>query len=561
MMGGERLDISVRNVFIHRHSMKPVECAQYVPSAPVLSNAFCEKSGQVRNSRESAASYLATPLTKLHRDRRQLDCASETDSGRFRAVPRRYYVRTYGCQMNLHDSEKVENLLHHAGWRAASGLADADLLLINTCSIREKAEHRLASDLGALREWRNGASGRALGVGGCVAQQKGDELLRRFPQLDFVFGTHNLRRVPELAEAAGAGVRHAETSESRSLERFDLPERHPALPARTPGRAWLTVMEGCDLFCSFCIVPYTRGREISRPAAAILAEARSLAASGVRELTLLGQTVNAYGRHGLHRAAAPEAHSVPFARLLRELDAVPGVARLRYTSPHPLFFDDALVRAHAEVASLQPHVHLPLQSGSDRILARMRRRYDVAHYLGLVAQLRSARPDLVLTTDLIVGFPGETRADFENTLRIVREVGFVDSYSFKYSARPGTAAAALEERVRPEEAQDRLEELQALQRGLTLAYHQSRVGESAEVLVEGPSRKADALADTPLRQLQGRDAYHRVVNFRAPADLAAGSLVRVRLVEATPHSLLAELPGVQPRAPSADEIERPASPA
>ena len=472
-------------------------------------------------------------------------------------MTRLYHVRTYGCQMNLHDSEKVENLLHHAGWRAAAGPEDADLLLINTCSIREKAEHRLGSDLGALRDWRSAAPGRVLGVGGCVAQQEGDALLRRFPHLDFVFGTHNVRRVPELAEAAGSGIRHAVTEESRSLERFDLPERHPELPARTPGRAWLTVMEGCDLFCSFCIVPHTRGREISRPAAAILAEARRLEASGVRELTLLGQTVNAYGRHATRRGPDPETGSVPFAWLLRQLDALPGVARLRYISPHPIFFDEELVRAHAEVESLQPHVHLPLQSGSDRVLARMRRRYDVARYLGLVERLRAARPDIALTTDLIVGFPGETRADFQETLRAVREVAFADSYSFKYSARPGTAAAAFDERVPPEEAQDRLEELQALQRALTLGYHRGRVGETAEVLVEGPSRRAEATLEEPLPQLQGRDAYHRVVNFRAPAALTPGSLVRLALVEATPHSLLGELPDVQPGPLLADEKPRP----
>jgi tRNA-2-methylthio-N6-dimethylallyladenosine synthase len=461
--------------------------------------------------------------------------------------------------MNQHDTEKVENLLHHAGWRAAAGPEDADLLLLNTCSIREKAEHRLATDLGALRAWRSAAPGRALGVGGCVAQQEGDALLRRFPQLDFVFGTHNVRRVPDLAEAAGAGLRQAATGESRSLDRFDLPERHPSYPARTPGRAWLTVMEGCDLFCAFCIVPRTRGREISRPAAAILAEARLLAEGGVREFTLLGQTVNAYGRHAARLASDPEADSMPFAALLRQLDALPGVARLRYTSPHPIFFDEELVRAHAEVESLQPHVHLPLQSGCDLVLARMRRRYDVARYLDLVARLRAARPDIALTTDLIVGFPGETRASFQETLRVVREVGFVDSYSFKYSPRPGTAAAGFDERVPPEEAQDRLEELQALQRALTLAYHRARVGETAEVLVEGPSRKAEATCAGPRPQLQGRDGYHRVVNFRAPAALAPGRLVQLALVEATPHSLLGELSDVQPGPLLADEIGRPAT--
>jgi tRNA-2-methylthio-N6-dimethylallyladenosine synthase len=476
-------------------------------------------------------------------------------------MPRLYHVRTYGCQMNQHDSEKVENLLHHAGWRAAAGPEDAELLLINTCTIREKAEHRLATDLGALRAWRSAAPGRVVGVGGCVAQQEGDALLRRFPQLDFVFGTHNVRLVPELAEAAGSGLRQAATDESRSLARFDLPERHPEYRGRTPGRAWLTVMEGCDLFCAFCIVPRTRGREISRPAAAILEEARRLAAGGVREFTLLGQTVNAYGRHAARRGRDAESDSVPFAWLLRRLDALPGVARLRYTSPHPMFFDEELVRAHAEVESLQPHVHLPLQSGSDPVLARMRRRYDVAGYLALVERLRTARPDIALTTDLIVGFPGESAADFRETLRVIREVGFVDSYSFKYSPRPGTAAADFDDPVCPEEAQDRLEELQALQRGLTLAYHRGRVGQTVEVLVEGPSRKAEARGAEASPQLQGRDGYHRVVNFRAPAAVTLGSLVRLRLVEATPHSLLGECADVQLGPPLADEIARAAGPA
>ena len=452
--------------------------------------------------------------------------------------------------MNLHDSEKVENLLHHAGWRPAETIDEADLLLINTCSIREKAAHRLASDLGTLRSWKAAAAGRVLGVGGCVAQQEGDALLRRFDHLDFVFGTHNLRLVPALADAARAGERRAETRESRSLERFDLPDRHPEFAGHTPGRAWLTVMEGCDLFCSFCIVPRTRGREVSRPATAILAEARALAAGGVRELTLLGQTVNAYGRH--ERRRGEDAPTLPFAALLGELAELPGVERLRYTSPHPLFFDEALIRAHGELAALQPHVHLPLQSGSDRVLERMRRRYDAATYLRLVEGLRAARPDLAITTDLIVGFPGETRADFEDTLCAVREAAFVDSYSFKYSPRPGTAAAALEERVAADEAQERLEIVQALQRELTLAYHRRRVGEATHVLVEGPSRRAEAVGDST-RQLSGRDPYHRVVNFRAGASgIRLGDRVQVHLVEATPHSLIGEV-AVQPGARAADE--------
>jgi tRNA-2-methylthio-N6-dimethylallyladenosine synthase len=456
---------------------------------------------------------------------------------------KRYAIRTYGCQMNQHDTEKVANLLHHAGWRPAATDADADLLVVNTCSIREKAEHRLYSDLGLLRAWKAERPGRLVGVGGCVAQQEGDELLRRFPQVDFVFGTHNVRLVPELVSAAAAGERRGRLDEVRELSRFELPERHPEYAGETPGRAFVTVMEGCDLFCSFCIVPRTRGREISRPAEAIEAEARELAGRGVREITLLGQTVNAYGRHERRRGGSGPS----FADLVRRLARIPGLARIRYTSPHPAFFDDDLIRAHGELESLCPHVHLPLQSGSDRVLARMRRRYGADEFRNVAAALRRARPDIALTTDLIVGFPGEGDADFEATLALVAEVGFVDAYSFKYSPRPGTPAAAAPDRVEPDVAQARLEALQAVQRSLTLAYHRSRVGSGTEILVEGPSRRGG--------QLSGRDPWHRVVNVVAPAEPPApGDLTAVRIVEATPHSLLAQLE-VKEKAPRADERE------
>ena len=349
-------------------------------------------------------------------------------------TPRRVLVRTYGCQMNVHDSEKVANLLHHHGYRAVSELADADLLIVNTCSIREKAEHRLYSDLGALRAWKQTAPDRVLAVGGCVAQQEGDALLRRFDQVDFVFGTHQLRLVPAMAEAARRGRRAVRVEESPSLERFDFPERHPDFVGSTPGRALVTVMEGCDMFCSFCIVPTTRGREISRPAAGIVGDVESLAGRGIREVTLLGQTVNAYGRQEIRRGAARRARAgapplpgetLGFAALLRRLARIPGIARLRYTSPHPLFFDEELIRAHAELEALCPHVHLPLQSGSDPVLQRMRRRYTAEEYLGLVVRLRAARPDIALTSDLIVGFPGESAGDFQRTLEPLKTPKFV----------------------------------------------------------------------------------------------------------------------------------------
>src|SRR5262245_7393812 len=287
--------------------------------------------------------WTGAPIARPQAVREAPDSGGRTDVV---TSPRRVLVRTYGCQMNAHDSEKIESLLLHEGWTLAADLEEASLLIVNTCSIRDKAEHQLYSDLGALRAWREAVPGRTLAVGGCVAQQEGGAILRRFPQVDFVFGTHNLRFVPELADAALRGLRQARVAESRSLERFELPERHPEAGRASAGRAFVTVMEGCDLFCSFCIVPQTRGREISRPAASILDEARALAARGVREITLLGQTVNAYGRHDRRLGRSQASGTLPFARLLAQLAAIPGLARLRYTSPHPIFFDAELLRAH-----------------------------------------------------------------------------------------------------------------------------------------------------------------------------------------------------------------------
>jgi tRNA-2-methylthio-N6-dimethylallyladenosine synthase len=457
--------------------------------------------------------------------------------------------------MNVHDSEKVANLLYHDGYLATDELDQADLLIINTCSIREKAEHRLYSEVGTLREWKDAGAGRVLGVAGCVAQQQGDALLARFGHIDFVFGPQNVHWLPAMVSAATEGRRSAQVEESRSLERFDLPERHPDYEGSAPGRAYATVMEGCDMFCAFCIVPHTRGREVSRPAVAIVREVETLARRGVLEVTLLGQTVNAYGRHDVRRSrerdeSAPRGQgasdAVGFAELLRRLAEIPGIRRLRYTSPHPLFYDDALIRAHAEIPALCPHVHLPVQSGSDAVLSRMRRRYTADAYRRLAESLRESRPGLTLSTDLIVGFPGETDADFEATLALVRDVDFVDSFSFKYSPRPGTAAAEMDGAVAPEVAQARLEELQTLQRSLTLAAHRARVGETTEILLQGPSRQGGA-------QRCGRDPGHRVVNVhfadgRVPTP---GRLIEVRIVEATPHSLIGEWCGV------ADELPAP----
>jgi tRNA-2-methylthio-N6-dimethylallyladenosine synthase len=471
------------------------------------------------------------------------------------APGRRFHIRTYGCQMNALDSQKVAALLAGAGYGSAAEPDDADVLIVNTCSIRDKAEQRLYADLGRLRAWKRERPGRVIGVAGCVAQQEGDAILRRFGSVDFVYGTHNLRLVPALVAAAERGERSLRTDESRSLDRFDLPQHHPDLPSETPGRAFVTVMEGCDMFCTFCVVPRTRGREISRPAAAIAAEVRELAAAGVREITLLGQTVNAYGRHDVRRGRAAAAGTESFAALLHRLASVPGIERIRYTSPHPAFFDGDLVRAHGQLAPLCPHVHLPAQSGSDAVLERMRRPYTAAAYRALCDRLRAVRPALAITTDLIVGFPGETGADFRATLALVRDAGFVDAYTFKYSPRPGTPAAGFADAVEPAVAQARLEELQDLLRSQTLAAHRARVGGETEVLVEGAGRHPG--------QVSGRDPYHRVVNLAAPAEsrLAAGDLVRVRVVEATPHSLIGEPIGEARRWTGNRTVKNPARPA
>ena len=456
---------------------------------------------------------------------------------------RTFFIRTYGCQMNVHDSDKLANLLHHEGLDRSETDEHADILVINTCSIRDKAENQLYSDLGVLKEWKAARTGRLLGVGGCVAQQVGDRILSRFPQVDFVFGTHNLKWVPAMMDSALQGRRRSETEAVKSVERFDLPQPHAAFESSTPGRAFLTVMEGCDMFCSFCIVPTTRGREISRPAQSILQEAEKLAENGIREITLLGQTVNAYGRHDLGRGKTEQAGTMGFSDLLTRLDAVPGLERIRYTSPHPLFFDPSLIAAHGELRTLCPHVHLPVQSGSDSILASMRRRYGRDQYLEIIRGLREAVPSIAVTSDLIVGFPGETERDFEETLELMAESQFVDSYSFKYSPRPGTQAIQLPDPVPPEVAQNRLERLQALQRNLTLAHHRSRVGSRVEVLVDGASRKGR-------NELRGRDRHHRLVNLRAgnrPSDPPPkkGELVEVDVIEATPHSLIGEISETQ----------------
>jgi tRNA-2-methylthio-N6-dimethylallyladenosine synthase len=441
----------------------------------------------------------------------------------------RFHLRVFGCQMNQHDAQKMSNLLHHAGFRPSDSAETADVVVIHTCSIREKAEHKLYSELGALLARKDAEPGLVVGVGGCVAQQEGEQLLRRFPKLDFAFGPQNLVHLPAMVAAAQARRRELRVDyDDEYGARFELPERHPEYASPTPGRAFVTVMEGCDLFCAYCVVPRTRGREVSRPSAAILAEVRALAESGTSEVTLLGQTVNAYGRPRPGRANG----EVGFAELIRRIAEVPGIRRIRFTSPHPSFVGPDLITAYAEVPALCPHLHLPVQSGSNRVLEAMNRRYDRETYLDLIERLRAARPGVAVTTDLIVAFPTETDEDFRDTLRLMTEARFADSFSFKYSERPGTPARrrGLGE-LAPGLAQARLEELQALQRVLTLAAHGARVGERTEVLVEGGSRAGSG-------QLTGRCPQNRIVNFSASEPAAAGEIVAVDIRGCTPHSLL-----------------------
>ena len=437
--------------------------------------------------------------------------------------------------MNQHDAEKIENLLHHEGYRPTGSASNADLILVHTCSVRDKAEQKLYSELGTFAPLKRERPDLVVGVGGCVAQQEGGGLLKRFAGLDFVFGPQNLHRLPEMVDGARRRERSLRVDYDEAPEaRFELPEQHPQFTARTPGRAYVTVMEGCDLFCSFCVVPMTRGREVSRNSAEILQEVEARAAQGVVEVTLLGQTVNAYGR----KRPGMARDEIPFAELIRRVAATPGIRRVRFTSPHPIFATQELIDCYGEVPELCPHLHLPVQSGSDRVLKAMKRRYTSQEYIDIVQRLRSVCPDLALTTDLIVGFPGETDADFEATLELVEAAGFVDSFSFKYSPRPGTAAlrslrAAGNglEAVAPARAQERLEALQALQRALTLADHRSRIGSTVEVLVEGESRRGQG-------QLSGRCPRHRIVNFESPNPVAVGEFATVAVTAASPHSLL-----------------------
>lgn len=435
---------------------------------------------------------------------------------------RRYYIETFGCQMNFHDSERLAGLLEREGYTEAGGERDADLVVVNTCSVREKAEEKLYSRLGEIRQ---AAAARArkpvIAVAGCVAQQEGDQLLTRNRAIDLVVGTQSLKQLPALASAiAGEGGTRVDVNPYEDVS-FPLGVvRHS-----DPVRAWVTIIEGCNEFCAFCVVPYTRGHERMRPCGDILAEVAHAAAGGRREIQLLGQIVNHY--------QAPDDSACDFATLLERVSAVPGIDRVRFASPHPRHVTDRLIRVIRDTPEVCKHLHLPVQSGSNRMLTAMRRRHTREMYLDLVERLRDSVPGIALSTDMIVGFPGETDDDFADTLDLVRRSRFHFMYSFKYSPRPNTLAIKrLPDDVPEREKTRRILELQSLQAGIQSAWNESAVGRTVDVLVDSVSRRRDW-------EVCGRTSGNTVVNF--PGDSAlVGQLVPVRITRAAPHSLRGE---------------------
>jgi len=442
-------------------------------------------------------------------------------------LAKKLFVKTYGCQMNVYDSARMADVLAPHGYEQGDTPDGADLIILNTCHIREKATEKVYSELGRLRAIKDEAArqGRRvlIGVAGCVAQAEGEEIARRAPVVDLVFGPQTYHRLPELLLRAlerdlVGGARVVDTD-------FPAEAKFDHLPEQSAGQgpaAFLSVQEGCDKFCTFCVVPYTRGAEFSRPAAAVLAEARRMVATGAVEITLLGQNVNAY--HG----EAPEGGVWGLGRLIRALAGIDGLERLRYTTSHPRDVDDELIAAHRDVPALMPYLHLPVQSGSDRVLAAMNRKHRADDYRRIVDRLRAARPDLALSSDFIVGFPGETDLDFADTLRLVREVGYAQAYTFKYSARPGTPAADMEDAVPAAVKDERLALLQQLIGAQQIAFNAATAGTVQPVLFERRGSRAG--------QLVGRGPWMQSVHAMAP-DRLLGRIVPVRILQGHANSL------------------------
>jgi tRNA-2-methylthio-N6-dimethylallyladenosine synthase len=439
-------------------------------------------------------------------------------------MTKKVFIKTFGCQMNEYDSDKMSDVLAAAeGYEPTDNPEEADLILFNTCSVREKAQEKVFSDLGVVRPLKEKNPNLVIGVGGCVASQEGASIVSRAPFVDLVFGPQTLHRLPQMIARRQASGRSQVDIAFPEIEKFD----HMPPPRVEGSTAFVSVMEGCSKYCTFCVVPYTRGDEVSRPLADVLAEVAQLAAQGVKEVTLLGQNVNAY------RGAMEDGEVADFALLLELVAEVPGIERLRFTTSHPREFTPRLVDCFASIPKLVSHLHLPVQSGSDRILAAMKRGYTVLEYKSIVRKLRAARADLSLATDIIVGFPGETEADFEATLRLVEEMNFDHSFSFVYSPRPGTPAASLTDDTPPEVHKQRLYCLQAQLNKQAAAISAAMVGTVQQVLAEGTSKK-------DVHELMGRTENNRVVNFAAPARLI-GEFVAVRITQAMPNSLRGEV--------------------
>ena len=436
--------------------------------------------------------------------------------------PKKLFVKTYGCQMNVYDSERMAEALSGQGYEQVGSAEEADMILLNTCHIREKASEKIYSELGRLKPLRDDNPNLKIGVAGCVAQAEGEEIMRRQPIVDLVVGPQTYHRLPAMMRAVEAGEKALDTDFPEEDKFLHLPKDRRA--KRGPC-AFLTVQEGCDKFCAFCVVPYTRGAEVSRPVARILGEARDLVERGVREITLLGQNVNAY--HGQDE----DGREWGLARLIRELAKIEDLARIRFTTSHPNDMEDDLIAAFGDCDKLMPYLHLPVQSGSDRILKAMNRKHTAQDYLDLIARIRDARPDLLLSGDFIVGFPGETDEDFAQTMDLVRKVNYGQAYSFKYSARPGTPAAERAD-VAPEIADARLQELQALLTEQQRAAQDGMVGREMPVLFEKHGRQEG--------QLIGKSGYLHSVHAIAPAELI-GQVAMVRIIKSATNSLTGAL--------------------
>ncbi len=431
------------------------------------------------------------------------------------STSKKLFIKTYGCQMNVYDSERMASAMAASEYTEVSSPEEADLIVLNTCHIREKAAEKVYSELGRMKPLKHSNPDLKIAVAGCVAQAEGEEIIRRQPLVDMVVGPQAYHRLPDMVAGKAAAVE----TEFPAEDKFDhLPA--DKRPRRAP-TAFLTVQEGCDKFCAFCVVPYTRGAEASRPAERIVAEARDLVARGVVEVTLLGQNVNAY--HG----AGPDGQDWSLARLVQSLAGIEGLARIRYTTSHPNDMSDDLIAAHAEIPELMPYLHLPVQAGSDRVLKAMNRKHTAQSYIDLIARIRDARPDIALSGDFITGFPGETEADFQETLALVRQVKYAQAYSFKYSPRPGTPAANAEQV--PEDAKsDRLARLQALLTEQQTAFQQACVGRTMPVLLEKAGRMPG--------QMVGRSPYLQAVHLDAKPDLT-GRIVDVAVTASAPNSL------------------------